>query len=131
MPGKPDESLLVEMISGANPAMPQKGKPLSHDEVASIRKWIETGASWPAGLTLSDRRFDREKWWAFEPLDAAQPPSTQSRWVRTPIDAFILADLRKRGLEPSREADRRTLIRRISLDLTGLPPTPLDLERFL
>jgi hypothetical protein len=131
VPGKPNESLLVEMISGVSPSMPQKGKPLSQDEVAAIRKWIETGASWPAGLTLSDRRFEGENWWAFQPLETPRPPATESSWVRTPIDAFILAELRKRGLKPSREADRRTLIRRLSLDLTGLPPNPMDLERFL
>ena len=131
VPGKPDESLLLEMISGDKPAMPQKEKPLSKDEVAAIRSWIETGASWPAGLTLSDRRFEGQKWWAFEPLETPKPPAAQSPWVRTPIDAFILAELRKHGLEPSPEADRRTLIRRLSFDLTGLPPTPEELERFL
>ena len=131
VPGKPDLSLLLEMISGDRPAMPQKEKPLSRDEVAHIRRWIETGASWPAGLILSDRRFEGQKWWAFEPLEALKPPVAQSPWARTPIDAFILAKLRTHGLEPSREADRRTLIRRVSFDLTGLPPSPEELERFL
>jgi mono/diheme cytochrome c family protein len=131
VPGKPDESLLVEMISGDKPAMPQKQKPLSKDEVAAIRGWIETGASWPAALTLSDRRSEGQKWWAFEPLEKPKPPAAQSPWVRTPIDAFILAELRKHGLEPSRLTARRTLIRRLSFDLTGLPPSPEELERFL
>jgi hypothetical protein len=128
---KPDESTLVEMISGDRPAMPHKEKPLSKEEVASIRRWIETGASWPVGLTLTDRRFENQNWWAFEPLATPKPPSTRSPWVRTPIDAFILATLREHGLEPSPEADRRTLIRRLSFDLTGLPPSPEELERFL
>ena len=131
VPGKPDEGLLLEMISGDRPAMPQKEKPLSGDEVADIRRWIEAGASWPAGLILSDRRFVGQKWWAFEPLEIPRPPAAQSPSVRTPIDAFILAALQEQGLEPSREADRLTLIRRLSFDLTGLPPTPLELERFL
>ena len=119
VPGKPDESTLVEMISGDRPAMPQKEKPLSKDEVATIRRWIETGASWPEGQTLSDRRFEGQKWWAFEPLEAPEPPKAGSPWVRTPIDAFILAALREHGLKPSPEADRRTLIRRLTFDLTG------------
>jgi mono/diheme cytochrome c family protein len=131
VPGKLGESLLLEMISGDKPAMPQKETPLSKEDVAGIRKWIETGASWPAGLTLSDRRLDGQRWWAFEPLESRKPPGPPSPWVRTPIDAFILAELKKHGLEPSPEADRRTLIRRLSFDLIGLPPTPEDVERFL
>ena len=131
VPGKPDESILVEMISGARPAMPQKEKPLSKQETAAIRKWIETGASWPAGLTLADRRFEGQGWWAFEPLEAPRPPAVSSPWVRNPIDAFIVVELQKHGLKPSPEADRRTLMRRLSFDLLGLPPTPEELERFL
>jgi hypothetical protein len=131
VPGKLGESLLLEMISGDKPAMPQKETPLSLGEVASIRKWIETGAAWPAGLTLSDRRLEGQRWWAFEPLESRKPPGPRLPWVRTPIDAFILAELQKHGLEPSPEADRRTLIRRLSFDLIGLPPAPEDVEQFL
>ncbi len=131
VPGKPGESILVEMISGARPAMPLKEKPLSKEETAAIRKWIETGASWPAGLTLSDRRYEGQGWWAFGPLEAPKRPAVASPWVRNPIDAFILAELQKHGLKPGPEADRRTLIRRLSFDLIGLPPTPEELERFL
>ena len=132
VPGKPDESLLLEMISGEKPAMPQKEKPLANDEVAAIRNWIETGASWPAGLTLRDRRFDGQSWWAFEPLVAAQAAgdharsgserrSTRSSWP----------SCKSTGYEPSPEADRRTLIRRLSFDLLGLPPAPDEIEQFL
>jgi mono/diheme cytochrome c family protein len=131
VPGKPDESVLLEMISGSRPAMPQKGEPLTNEQVAGIRKWIETGASWPAGLTLSDRRLDGQRWWAFEPLEPRRVPDVHSSWVQTPIDAFILSELRKRGMRPSARADRQTLIRRLSFDLIGLPPTPLEVERFL
>ncbi len=131
VPGKPDESLLVEMISGAKPAMPQKGKSLSSAEVEIIRRWIETGASWPDGLVLADRRFFGEPWWAFKPLTAPVPPVTRSAWARTPIDAFILSELRKHKLEPGPEAERRSLIRRLSFDLIGLPPTPEEVEEFL
>jgi hypothetical protein len=131
VPGKPGESLLLEMISGEKPAMPQKDKPLSLEDVAVVRDWIESGAAWPAGLTLADRRLEGQRWWAFEPLESPRPPRPGSPWVRTPIDAFILAELEKHGLKPSREADRRTLIRRLSFDLIGLPPTPEEVEHFL
>ena len=131
VPGKSDESLLLEMISGEKPAMPQKEKPLANDEVAAIRNWIETGASWPAGLTLRDRRFDGQSWWAFEALVAPRPPATRSQWAKGPIDAFILAELQKHGLQPGPEADRRTLIRRLSFDLVGLPPACDEIEQFL
>ena len=94
MPGKPDESLLLDMISGDTPEMPQKEKPLSKEEVAGIRSWIETGAHWPDGLTLNDRRFDGQRWWAFEPLGRPQVRrqcgrpgparrSTRSSWPRS------------------------------------------------
>ena len=128
--GKPDESVLLEMISGDSPAMPKNDKPLSKDEVAGIRKMDRAGASWPAGLTLSDQRFEGRRWWAFEPLEVPTPPVPRSPWVRTPIDAFILAKLQTHGLQPSPEADRRTLIRRLSFDMIGLPPTPDEVEQF-
>ncbi len=131
VPGKPGESLLLQMISGDKPAMPRKDKPLSREEVAAIRDWIVAGAAWPAGLTLADRRLEGQRWWAFEPLESPTPPKPRSTWVRTPIDAFILAELEKNGLRPSRQADRRTLIRRLSFDLIGLPPTPDEVEHFL
>ena len=119
------------MISGDKPAMPKKDKPLAREEVAGIRTWIEAGAPWPAGLKLIDRRLEGQSWWAFEPLESPQPLSPRSPWVRTPIDAFILAKLEKHGLKPSAEADRRTLIRRLSFDLIGLPPAPEEVEQFL
>ncbi len=98
--GKPDESLLIEVISGDKPAMPQKARPLSNDEVAAIRQWISDGAVWPQNLTLRDRRLAGadDQWWSLQPLRRpAVPPvkssTTSKHWVRTPIDAFILARL--------------------------------------
>jgi mono/diheme cytochrome c family protein len=132
VPGKPDESILLDMISGAKPEMPQKDKPLSKQEVEIIRSWIEQGANWPGNLTLKDGRFEGRKWWAFEPLKRPDVPSFQgSTWVRTPIDALVLASLEKHKLKPSPEADRGTLIRRLSFDLLGLPPTPEEVEAFV
>jgi len=132
-PGKPDESLLVEMISGEKPAMPQKGRPLSENEVAAIRDWIAAGATWPADLVLRDKRLagTDDNWWSLQPLKRPLVPKTRSGWVRTPIDAFVLAKLDEKKLAPTREADRRTLIRRLTYDLHGLPPTPEEVARFL
>ena len=132
VPGKPDESVLLDMIGGDSPEMPQKEKPLSKQEVASIRSWIVHGAAWPAGLALKDRRFEGQQWWAFAPLDHPKVPAVPgSSWARNPIDSFILATLARHGLKPSAEADRRTLIRRLSYDLIGLPPNPEEIEAFV
>jgi hypothetical protein len=132
VPGKPDESLLLGMIGGDSPEMPRQEKPLSPAEVAAIRDWVKRGAPWPAGLVLEDRRTASQGWWALEPLARPRVPAVRdSGWVRTPIDAFILATLERKGLRPSAEADRRTLIRRLSYDLLGLPPDPEDIDAFV
>jgi len=131
VPGKPDTSLLIEKISGTKPAMPRGGPALKPDQVATLRKWIEQGAKWPEGVTLKDRS-STETWWSFRPLTKVELPAMKKKeWVRTPIDAFILARLEKEGLTPSAEADRRTLIRRLSFDLHGLPPTPDEIDVFV
>ncbi len=132
LPGQPGESLLLDAVSGDAPAMPQKDKPLSKQQLESLRRWIEQGAMWPEGLVLRDRRFDGQGWWAFQPLNRPSVPTVRERaWVRTPVDAFILARLEAQGLHHSLEADRRTLIRRLTFDLHGLPPTPDEVDRFL
>lgn len=121
VPGKPDESLLFRLISGGKPAMPLQGEPLSGQQVEVIRKWIETGAAW----------VQPEQWWSLKPLTRPSVPQVDSGWVQTPIDAFVLAQLKKKGLEPSTEADRRTLIRRLTYDLHGLPPSPEETDAFV
>ncbi len=132
VPGKPEESLLLDMVSGDAPEMPQKDKPLSKEQVDGLRRWIEQGAHWPEGVALRDRRFDSADWWSFRPLIRPPVPAVKepSR-VRTPIDAYIFCRLEAQGLRPSPEADRRTLIRRLTFDLHGLPPTPEEIDRFL
>ncbi len=131
VPGKPEESVLLEKISGNPPEMPRKEPPLTKDEVAAIRRWIDDGAHWPADVTLKDRRFDGRRWWAFEPLKQPAIPTVADRaWARTPIDSFIAATFKEHQLTPSPEADRRTLIRRLTFDLIGLPPTPSEIETF-
>jgi hypothetical protein len=132
VPGKPDESPLLEMISANPPQMPKKEAPLLKEEVGRIRAWIERGAHWPDGLVLGDRRFKGQQWWSFEPLRLpALPQVRNTGWVRTPIDSFILARLEKEGLAPSPEADRRVLVRRLFFDLLGLPPPPDEIDVLL
>ena len=90
------------------------------------------GATGPRAWHCEDRRFDGQAWWAFRPLTRPPLPAVASRaWVRTPIDAFILGRLEAERLHPGPEADRRTLIRRLTFDLHGLPPTPEEIDAFL
>ena len=133
VPGKPDESLLIAAISrtGEVAAMPPQGK-LPDSVVADFRRWIELGAPDPRDQSTGSRTGD--VWWSLKPLEKPALPSLdavdQAR-VRTPVDAFILSKLREKHLEPSPEADRRVLIRRLTFDLTGLPPTLEDVQSFL
>ncbi|MBL7645602.1 MAG: PSD1 domain-containing protein [Candidatus Hydrogenedentes bacterium] len=118
-PGKPEESELFRRITTTNhdDLMPpvETGKPLNSEEIALIRKWIEEGAH-------------RTSHWAFAtPERGAVPVASRPEWTRNPIDNFILARLDQEGLAPSPEADRETLLRRLSLDLIGLPPTLEDI----
>ncbi len=130
--GKPDESLLLEMISGEKPKMPKKAAPLKPAQVAVLRRWIEQGARWPKDLTLSEHTNASETWWSLKPLvRPAVPVVKATARVRTPIDAFILNRLDRQGMKPSAEADRRTLIRRLYFDLLGLPPTPTEIDAFV
>jgi len=123
VPGKPEKSEVITRISEAGD---QERKPpvdsgfsLTASQKALIRRWIDEGANW-------------EKHWSFEPGARPKPPSVSAAsWCRNEIDRFVLARLDEEGLKPSREADPTTLIRRVSLDLTGLPPTPAEVDTFL
>ncbi len=123
VPGKPEQSLLYQRIitEDEDLRMPPEGggKPLSKAEADLIRRWIEQGAPW-------------EDHWAFVPPKRPPLPQVKNRQgVRNPIDLFIRARLEQEGLQPAPEASRETLIRRLSLDLTGLPPTLEEVDRFL
>ena len=122
-PGDPDGSELLRRVAAdESERMPPEGQPLDAEQIATLRQWIAQGAHWPAH-------------WAYEPLQATAPPHfgdpAGEQWVRTPVDRFILAGLRDRGLGPSPAADRRTLLRRVYFDVIGLPPTPGEVEAFL
>jgi mono/diheme cytochrome c family protein len=133
VPGKSASSRLVHVVAGTDPdmKMPPKGPALTTAEVGKLRAWIDAGAKWPATSTAAAGRRTSSHW-AFQPLARpALPAVKKNAWVRTPIDRFVLARLEKEGIAPSPEADRVTLLRRLSLDLTGLPPTPEEVDAFL
>jgi hypothetical protein len=132
IPGNAEKSLLVQLIKGNPPEkrMPLSGKPLSNDEIAEIEKWINTGAAWEDdGEEITPVTFDH---WSFKAPVHHDPPEVENtEWVSNPIDNFILAKIEENGLQPSPEADRYTLIRRASLDLTGILPTPEEVDAFV
>ncbi len=141
VPGKVDESYLLDRVREGEMPPPGKGQPISAEQIAQLQAWVEAGAPWPAGRILSlfelttAERAGRD-WWSLQRLKRPDVPTAAQAdapagWVRTPIDAFILAGLGKHGLEPSTEADRRTLIRRATFDLWGLPPSPEDVATFV
>jgi hypothetical protein len=129
--GKPGDSELIRLTVSTDPdeMMPPKGERLSKEEVATLRQWIAEGASWPDEVSGKDPRHAH---WAYRnPVTPALPPLKNPDWARNPIDHFVLAKLEAEKLSPSPEADRYTLIRRVSLDLTGLPPTVQQVDEFV
>ena len=132
-PGDPEGSHLLDLITPANgkAAMPKDADPLSAEEVRLVWDWISAGAVWPEGLRLEEALVNDFDWWSFKPVKHPDVPRWDDPWVRTPIDAFILKRLQDKGLTHAAEADRRTLIRRLSFDLIGLPPTPEETQAFV
>ncbi len=127
VPGDSAKSLLFQKASSKK--MPPK-KPLSDAEIAVLRRWIDDGAAWEGVLKRVDRA-DAD-WWSLQQLKRPEPPDVKNRdWVRNPIDAFVLAGLEARGLQPAPPADKATLLRRVTFDLIGLPPTPDEIDAFL
>src|SRR5690606_20103003 len=104
------------------------------EEIAVIRRWIADGAVWPEGWVVPEAAVEDHDWWSLEPLERPSLPAVDAAdrpLVRNAIDAFVFAQLRRQGLSPSPEADRRTLIRRLYFDLIGLPPTHDEVEAFV
>ncbi len=137
VPGEPEESRLLEVVlssgKGGKPKMPKEGQALSVEQVTVLRRWIEQGARWPDGMVLKEAPKAGADWWSLRPLGKIEPPRAEGwpeEWSANPIDAFIAAGLKEKGLEPSPPAGRRTLIRRLSYDLTGLPPLPAEIADF-
>lgn len=141
VPGKPEESLLIRAVQQVDEKlkMPMGGK-LKDQEIADLMEWVKAGAPWPqsqsappstgsgdALITAARRQF-----WSFLPIrKPALPQVKNASWVKRPLDRFVLSRLEAEGLVPAKSADRRTLIRRASLDLIGLPPAPEEVDAFL
>jgi mono/diheme cytochrome c family protein len=123
--GKSGESELIARVTASDPddVMPAKGERLTAEQIAVLKRWIDEGAVWPD-------QDPRSHWSFVKPVRPPLPAVQHPDWVRNEIDRFILARLEKEGLMPSPEADRTILIRRVTLDLTGLPPTPAEVDNF-
>lgn len=133
VPGKSAESVIIRFVSGADPdlRMPPKGEMLSAAEIATLKAWIDEGALWPDdGIVIDD---PLKTHWAFQPLKSPAIPEARNTecGIRNGIDRFIAAKLAENGLRMSPEADARTLIRRLYLDLIGLPPTMEEVAAFV
>ncbi|HUY35804.1 MAG TPA: PSD1 and planctomycete cytochrome C domain-containing protein [Pirellulales bacterium] len=140
--GKPDDSPLIQAVrQTAELKMPPDGK-LDEIEVAELVAWVAAGAAWPADVhgqqanatAATPVKFTAEQkaFWAFQPVHDPPPPDVKATgWPTSPIDCFILAPLERQGLSPAPPADKRTLLRRVSFDLIGLPPTPEEIDAFL
>lgn len=131
-PGNPEESLLIQALAHDDDGevqMPPKGK-LSDAAIEALTRWVAMGAPW--GEAAPEGTPDpATTHWAFQPLQAAERPEVQNRsWVQTPVDAWVLAGLEREGMTPSPPADRRTLIRRATIDLLGVPPILAEIEAF-
>jgi hypothetical protein len=125
-PGHSADSRLIQMVSGAEKkVMPPVGERLTSAQVAMLRAWIDAGAKWPTGAAPAVH-------WSFQKVQRPAIPAVKDpAWPRNAIDNFVLAKLDGEGIKPSGEAGKETLLRRVSLDLTGLPPTPQELDSFL
>jgi mono/diheme cytochrome c family protein len=137
--GDPEHSLLIRVVRHEHERlkMPPTGDKLSDAEIEAISVWIKAGAVWPeAPKPPSSARYaitpEQRSYWAFQPVRQPQPPAVRdTAWARGPIDRFILAKLEAQGLKPAPPADRRTLARRVTFDVTGLPPAPEEVEAFV
>jgi hypothetical protein len=137
VPGDPEKSLLIRAVRQTDEKlkMPQGGK-LDKEEVDALVEWVRAGAPWPESKTPlisspTTIRPEERAFWSFQPLrKPAAPPVDNQTWPRTDIDRFVLAALEKQGMKPVAAADKRTLLRRVTLDLTGLPPSPEEFAAF-
>ena len=127
-------SRVIKLVSGLEPdsIMPPRGERLTTSQIGLLRAWIDQGAAWPESAVAAHKAADKKNHWAFKaPIRPPVPAGDKKKWSRNPIDNFVLAKLNQEKLRPSTESDRTTLIRRVTLDLTGLPPTPNEIDDFL
>ena len=136
--GDGKNALLLEYVTGDMPEMPKQGPPLADSDIALLRKWIEQGARWPKSQRLADKSMADRNWWSLKPLPSraealwqATFPTSPSGDLFSPVDAFIHREHNAHQLSFAPPADRRTLLRRLSFDLIGLPPQAHTMQRFL
>jgi len=138
VPGKPDESLLIQAVRYEGFEMPPNKK-LTDEQIADLEKWVADGAAWPqvelsVPLDKPNAKYDelRANHWAWQPLHSVSPPQVQNHaWPRDDIDRYVLAALEAKSLKPVDDADKVALIRRVTFDLTGLPPTIAEIDAFV
>ncbi len=137
VPGDSSHSLLIHYVAGADELirMPEKGSMLLPEEVGVLRRWIDEGAPWPEApvdAPIDALARDHPEHWAYQPIQRPALPAVQhADRIQTPVDVFVIAKLEEQGLELAEPADRATLLRRVTFDLTGLPPTPAEMDAFL
>ena len=134
VPGQPQQSLLIKAVRHEEGwDMPPKS-PLSADQIATLEQWVAQGGYWPQDDVppVAEAAQAAAQHWAFQPIQSPVPPAVNNRaWPLTPVDQFVLARLEQAGLTPAPEADRRTLLRRLSYSLRGLPPRDEDVASFV
>ena len=140
VPGEPDKSLIITAVHQTTTLKMPKGGKLTPQEVADLTEWVKHGAVWPksapgtvfsASVKTGIITDKQRAFWSFQPLKAVAVPEVKdAKWAKTPIDKFVLSKMLDAGIKPSAQAERRTLIRRATYDLTGLPPTPEEVEAF-
>jgi len=137
VPNDPEKSLLIQAVRQIGDLKMPKGGKLPPEDVQNLTEWVRMGAPWPQAkpVIASGTPFkiapEQRAFWSFQPIKMPPAPAAKNpRWAKTDIDRFVLAKLEAQGISPSPEADRRTLIRRATFDLTGLPPTPEEIDAF-
>ncbi|MDA7922409.1 DUF1553 domain-containing protein [Verrucomicrobiales bacterium] len=128
LPGDSKGSQLITEVSGESPNMPKKGAPLTAGEVEVLRQWIDAGASWPEERTLVDNPVRDLEWWSLKPIKS---DSTGLGQASNPVDSYIDSKLREKKLNPVPQGEPADLVRRVTYDLTGLPPTPHEIDAYL
>ena len=135
VPGDPESSLLIKAVRYADPNLQMpKDKKLDDDQIANLVVWVKMGAPDPRSATADQRKWsdDKTNHWAWQPVKHVPvPEASNPDWCQTPVDNFILAKLDENSLKPNPPADKRTLIRRVTFDLIGLPPTPVEVQDFV
>jgi mono/diheme cytochrome c family protein len=138
VPGKPDDSLVIQAVryTDEDLQMPPKGDKLSDQQIADLTEWVRRGAPDPRSLVAKGSSSNYggvgKAHWSFQPLKKPAVPTVDNQaWCKTPVDNFVLAKLEANGMKPNEAADKRTLIRRVTFDLTGLPPNERDIQTFL